>query len=99
GSPARQALVRIAVLAEACPVLIIPAGAGSARPAPSPRRSARAGACRVQARPERMSFVSRITGATKAPGRAMPAPGFAEFVGLIAFMMALISLSIDNLLP
>ncbi|KGM35282.1 multidrug effflux MFS transporter [Inquilinus limosus] len=46
-----------------------------------------------------MSFVSRITGGAKAPGRATPAPGFAEFVGLIAFMMALISLSIDNLLP
>ena len=44
-----------------------------------------------------MSFVSRITGA--ASGRAMPAPGFVEFVGLIAFMMALISLSIDNMLP
>ncbi|MGK9167250.1 multidrug effflux MFS transporter [Inquilinus limosus] len=40
-----------------------------------------------------MSFVSRIS------GRATPAPGFVEFVGLIAFMMALISLSIDNLLP
>lgn len=36
---------------------------------------------------------------SKTAGRAVPAPGFAEFVGLIAFMMALISLSIDNLLP
>lgn len=46
-----------------------------------------------------MSFVGKITGVSKTAGRAAPAPGFVEFVGLIAFMMALISLSIDNLLP
>lgn len=36
---------------------------------------------------------------SKTSGRAAPAPGFVEFVCLIALMMGLISLSIDNLLP
>ncbi|MDR6293332.1 DHA1 family bicyclomycin/chloramphenicol resistance-like MFS transporter [Inquilinus ginsengisoli] len=53
-----------------------------------------------------MSFI-KTTNADTATGttaarparRATPEPGFVEFVGLIAFMMALISLSIDNLLP
>lgn len=37
--------------------------------------------------------------AVSTPGRAAQRPGFAEFVGIVAFMMGLGALSVDNVLP
>ena len=37
--------------------------------------------------------------AVSTPGHAAQRPGFAEFVGIIAFMMGLGALSVDNVLP